>query len=160
MHVMEARPLAARSLRGARARILVVAIAAVGALAGCPGSLEDPARFDSEFGIGDAGTGGSSPACPDIPTFLATTCGTAGCHSAASPQQNLDLVSPDVLTRLSGQSAMEGPGLLIDTSDPASSVLYLKMVSPPPFGSLMPLGGTPVSAANLACVLGWISGKP
>ena len=121
--------------------------------AGCPGSLEDPARFAGEFGM----EGGS---CSDVPTFLSTTCGLAACHGATSPQQGLDLVSPDVHARLSGVMAKEGPGLLIDPSNPSASVLYTKMKGPAPFGALMPLGGVPVADAETACVLAWIASAP
>lgn len=126
-------------------RRLLPALALAVPLAGCPGSLDDPSRFAGQFGL-----------CPDVPTFLATTCGTASCHAATMPQAGLDLASPDVFSRLAGTKAMGGPGLLIDPTDPSASVLYLKLEAPPPFGSRMPLTGMPLDDTGVACVLDWI----
>jgi hypothetical protein len=121
-------------------------------LAGCPGHLEDPGRFAGEFGTG----GSTTTACPDVPTLLSTTCTAAGCHAATTPAAGLDLASPGVFMRLSGKQAMGGSGLLVDPTNPASSVLYTKLMSPPPFGSRMPLVGMPLGDAEVACVLTWI----
>jgi hypothetical protein len=148
----------------------LAALAALATLAGCPGNLDDPGRFAAQFGTGGSGgggTGGSTSTggtgggdggtCPDIPTFFAATCTATGCHSATSPAAELDLASPDLATRLAGKMATGGPGLLLDPAMPASSILYEKLQSPPPFGSRMPLVGTPLSDAQMACVLSWIT---
>jgi hypothetical protein len=117
----------------------------------CPGTLEDPERFTD-------GAGGSASGCPDIAsTLLVPTCAKSGCHSATDKAQGLDLESPDVAARLVGVKSTEGAGLLVDPSAPATSVLYTKLTTIPPFGSRMPLAGTPVDGATLACVLEWVS---
>jgi hypothetical protein len=138
---------------------LLLALAVAVPLGGCPGDLTDPGRFSGQFGGGGGGgTGGSDAGtCPDVPMLFATTCTGSGCHNSASPVEGLDLQSPGLYARLSGVKPMGGPGLLIDPANPASSVVYLKLMSPPPFGSRMPLTGTPLSAADIACVLSWIT---
>jgi hypothetical protein len=141
-------------------RLFSAAIALALLVAGCPGTLEDPARFDGEFGGADGGGGASG--CPDIPMLFATTCALASCHAASNPANGLDLASPNVYERLSGKAATGGPGLLVDPANPSDSVLYTKLTPTPPFGSRMPFGGTPLDDATVACVLRWIeaSGPP
>jgi hypothetical protein len=134
-------------------RRFLLALVLAAPLAGCPGSLEDPGRFAGEFGTGG---GSTTTACPDVPTLLSTTCTMSGCHAATMPAAGLDLASPGVFMRLSGKMASGGPGLLVDPSNPASSILYLKLKTPPPFGSRMPLVGMPLDDAVVACVLTWI----
>jgi hypothetical protein len=123
-------------------------VALVAACAGCPGNLEDPGRFMAN----------GMAACPDVPqeVFL-KICGTAGCHSTADKMLGLDLQSPDVASRLTGVSAMGGPGLLIDPSSPAMSVIYTKLTPTPPFGVRMPFARTPLDDSTIACVLQWIT---
>jgi hypothetical protein len=131
--------------------------AAIAACAGCPGTLDDPARFLVD--VSDAGIGGdAATACPDVPNALfVPTCAAAPCHSEANKAQSLDLQSPDVANRLVGVPATEGDGLLIDPTHPSQSVVYTKLTSTPPFGARMPLGITPLDDATLACVLSWVS---
>jgi hypothetical protein len=122
-------------------RALVVAMLVV-VCAGCPGSLQDPARFTA--------------ACPDVPTMiLATRCGTGGCHDAASKAASLDLVSPDVGSRLLNRSAVGGPGLLIDAANPDGSVLVRKLTPTPPFLAQQP-PGAPLDAATIDCIRRWV----
>jgi hypothetical protein len=142
--------------RGGRALILFAsgALVALLGVAGCPGSLNDPAAFEL-----DASAEGGP--CPDIPSgLLAPRCGLSGCHAGPMPAEGLDLVSPDVYERLVGKSAMEGPGVLIDPGgDPNKSDLYLKLTPTPPFGLQMPLTGAKLNAASLACVADWIMAR-
>jgi hypothetical protein len=58
--------------------------------------------------------------------------------------------------RLSGKEAAGGPGVLIDPTTPAASVLYTKLTATPPFGARMPLVGAPLGDGDIACVLSWI----
>jgi hypothetical protein len=139
-------------MTGRRPLAIAGCLALFTATVGCPGTLNDASAFeDGGDGDGDGGT------CPDIPEFLGATCTGSGCHSSSSMAQGLDLQSPDVASRLVGIAATEGPGLLIDPSSPSDSVLYLKLTANPPFGVRMPLGGTPLDASTLACVLAWIT---
>ena len=151
-----------------RNRALVGLVALVAATAACPGTLEDPERFLQAAVTGDAGVaeegqpppasdGAAGGNCPDIPGLFAQTCTAAGCHSAMTKSQGLDLQSPNLAMRLVGVSATEGPGLLIDPSSPSQSILYEKLSSPAPFGAQMPLGGPALDSATKACVLAWIT---
>jgi hypothetical protein len=156
--------------RSAIARGCFLALCA--ASAGCPGTLEDPERFldgglyaqgqatedggiAGEGGAGDDGGRGGN--CPDMPQFFSTTCTGIGCHNAMDKAQGLDLQSPDLASRLVGVQATEGPGLLIDPSNPSASVLYLKVTASPPFGARMPSGKPPLDDATIACVLAWVT---
>jgi hypothetical protein len=124
--------------------------------AGCPGALEDPARFvDAAADAADVAERGDA-GCPDVPTAVfAARCATAGCHSAADKAQGLDLQSPNLGARLAGACA-KGGGYLIDTSNPGASVIYTKVLPTPPFGARMPTGGQPLDDATLACILAWV----
>jgi hypothetical protein len=62
-----------------------------------------------------------------------------------------------VVSRLVGVKATGGPGFLIDTSGATKSVLYTKLLQPPPFGSRMPLAGAPLDSATMQCVLAWVT---
>jgi hypothetical protein len=124
--------------------LLLASLASAAALAGCPGSLEDPGRFAAQFGN-----------CPDVPELLAKTCTDAGCHASTEPSAGLDLASPDVFGRLAGDAAEGGAGRLIDPDQPDASLLYTKLLSPPPFGSRMPIGGS-LDDAETTCILAWI----
>jgi hypothetical protein len=122
----------------------IAAISFVFLLAGCPGSLENPERFQ------DGG------ACSDVPTLLASKCGTSGCHASENPSNGLDLASADIKGRLTGQSAQGGSGLLIDEDTPDQSVIYTKLGESPPFGGRMP-PGAPLDDATADCILAWLS---
>ncbi len=151
--------------------------------ASCAGALEDGDRFavldgGDDAGPADAGDGGvevkdagidggaddagtldagpPDAGCNALVTIIAPTCATALCHSAREQQGSLDLQSPGLPGRLIGVAASGGPGLLIDAARPDSSVLYLKVLSPPPFGAQMPLLGAQLTADQVACLRSWI----
>ena len=143
---------------------------------GCPGALDDPARFADASNLEEAAPTESDDAaehadadvvetsapptdgatCPDVPNdVFALRCTSAGCHNSHDKTQGLDLQSPDVASRLVGVSATEGPGLLISATTPSASVLYTKVTPTPPFGARMPLGAA-LDTTTVACVLAWI----
>ena len=130
---------------------LLVGTLALGAQSsGCAGTLEDPERFSAVM---------SAETCAEpVPTILARSCGTGGCHSTADKAQGLDLQSPGVAERLRGANAAGG-GKLIDPAEPARSVLYTKLMKAPPFGGRMPYGAQAFDDATLACVLSWVSAQ-
>jgi len=130
-------------------------LAAFLVLTGCPGTLEDPERFEVEAGVAAATV--SDSGCPDIPSTLSKACAGAGCHSTANKSQGLDVQSPGVASRLVCAAATGG-GFLVDPSAPAQSVLYTKLSSSPPFGARMPSGAPPFDDATRACILTWITG--
>jgi hypothetical protein len=126
-------------------RPFALALLFAAAVAGCPGSLDDPDRFSAQFGT-----------CPDMPAFFGKTCAVATCHAAKNPSAGLDLESDDIAGRLTGKMATGSSGLLIDPSSPSESVLYTKVTDSPPSGARMPLGGDPLDDAMVGCVLTWI----
>jgi hypothetical protein len=143
------------------------AVAALTLLTGCPGKLEDEARFLVDAGSLDAGdtgapseAGAGMGACGDVPTrIFLPTCGGTGCHGASAPQQGLDLASPGVATRVIGVSAMVCSGKLADPANPSSSLLYTKLAPTQSCGAPMPLARPPLSSADAACVLAWIAAQ-
>jgi hypothetical protein len=133
----------------------------MGGLAGCPASLSDPGEFESDAGHPATESEGGAPACADVPTVIfQQSCGTVGCHTSSSPAQGLDLVSPGVASRLINVPETEMPALgllLIDPAKPQDSVILTKLqASTVPYGAVMPFGGKPLSAQEVACVAAWI----
>jgi hypothetical protein len=145
-------------------------------LSGCPGTLDEAEqqRF-AEYAAsvaGSAGTAGaagmasgmsgatSTGGCGDVPTriFVATCSGT-GCHSAKAPQQDLDLASPDVASRVVGVTGKMCLQLLADPANPEDSLLYSKLLPSRACGAQMPLARPPLSAADIACVRDWIAAQ-
>lgn len=130
----------------------VALAAALLACTGCPGTLDDPARFS------DGGEQDGYASCGDVPTTVfAQTCAQAGCHSTADKAQMLDLQSPNVASRLVNVCSTEGSGILIDPIHPSKSIVYAKLTATPPSGARMPFGKTPLDDATIACVLAWVS---
>ena len=127
------------------------------ALLGCAGALDRPERFGN-LSRPDAGSvdPSSDGGCDPIIVMFPLSCSTSACHSAQSQQGNLDLESPGLPKRLVGKAAHGGPGLLIDASNPAQSVMLLKVKDTPPFQFQMPLGAPPLSPEEMACLQGWV----
>ena len=133
---------------------VVATMAAAGALfAGCPGDLEDPARFL----VGST----SGMTCDDgldvERDLLAARCGASGCHGGANPSADLDLASPDVASRLVGVASTGcGAALLIDPANPTGGVL-LEKVTAPECGARMPVLDDPLPPAEIACLQSWVA---
>jgi hypothetical protein len=125
--------------------------------AACAGTLDDPARFDTQA-LSDSGLADGGAACPDVPALFAQACSGAGCHGPTDPIQGLDLQSSDLASRLVNVHAMGG-GLLIDPANPNKSVIYTKLIPTPPFGARMPSGKPALDDATVACVLSWVSAQ-
>lgn len=105
--------------------------------------------------------GGSVPPAPscDPPTqILPQLCGTSGCHNATDRANGLDLITKGLSQRLIQQPAVGGPGLLVDVYNPGQSIMLAKLHTPPPYGERMPFLSAPLSAADLACMTGWVYG--
>ncbi len=113
----------------------------------CPGTLENPERFRTD----------ASTSCTDPPQdVFKPRCATSKCHDSATKTNGLDLEAPDVEGRLSGKKATGGPGLLIDPGSPDTSILYLKLKDPAPFGGRMPSAQAKLDDKLVACVRTWI----
>jgi hypothetical protein len=118
------------------------AVATLLLAAGCPGSLQDPARF--------------TVSCDDVPTtILVPRCATSGCHDATTKAASLDLSGADVGARMINRAATGGPGLLIDAGNPDGSVLVRKLTPTPPFGAQQP-PGAPLDPATIDCIRRWV----
>jgi hypothetical protein len=146
-------------------------------LTGCPGELSNkdefvayaaahPSTGGSAATMGEAGapavTAGTSNAspCGDVVTrIFVPTCGGTGCHSAAASQQGLDLVSPDVASRVVGVSAKVCGSVIADPQNPQASLMYQKLLPLPKCGAQMPLARPPLSSSDVACVLEWIAAQ-
>ena len=97
---------------GSRARfvnvffsLLVVGFGAATFL-GCPGELENPERFLD---------GGVPVTCPDIYNdIFVKRCAGSICHEGANAAAGLDLVAPNVESRLVDVPGRDCPGLLVD----------------------------------------------
>lgn len=130
-----------------------------------PGAPDDASETPSENGPRDAGAGAQddSPDLDEPPSttdcdFNAAISGCAGtCHSFTLKAGKLDLESPDLADRLVNVEAMSpcGSRKLVDPSDPAQSVFFLKLSSKDCSSTSMHLR----DADTQACVLGWIKSQ-
>jgi hypothetical protein len=158
-------------------------VAALAALAGCPGELKNKEAFIAyaaeHEGAGaappsDAGAPGEMPTagsasmagsaatdpCGDVvQRIFVPTCGGTGCHSATGSQQGLDLVSDGVASRVVGVSGTTCLQTLADPRDPEGSLLYQKLLPMPGCGAQMPLARPPLSNTDVACVKSWIAAQ-
>ncbi len=137
---------------------------------GCPGTLDDKESF-LRYPNGLAGAGGGAgvpvtasgggPAdCGDVVARVLTpNCGGSGCHGDVAPQQDLDLVSPGVASRVVGVSGKICTSVLADPMNPESSLIYQKLATNPACGAQMPLARPPLSTADAACLLAWIAAQ-
>jgi hypothetical protein len=121
--------------------------AAVVSLAGCPGSLSNPDDF------GDGGV-----EIKDAETILADNC-TVGCHNPTQMQADLDLLSPNVASRVVDKDAI-GIGCtdrkLVVAGDPDSSYLIDKVLNVPGIcGGQMPVVGS-ISGEEIETLRQWI----
>lgn len=132
-------------------------------LCGCPGSLDDIARYRVDGGGLASPLDGGPVDCPTaLPQTLTGTCAAAGCHSGAIPAGSLDLTAaPDLRERLRNKPSFGAPAiLLIDTKDYTKSALYTKTANPPPYGFTMPPTGLPLNEATRTCILEFIKATP
>jgi hypothetical protein len=106
-------------------------------------------------------------------TVMAQSCALAGCHASSpgsAPQANHDLSISALgdghqLVNAPAQGSVcvgssSRPPVIIDPSNPTSSLLYAKLQPQPPCGSQMPYARPPLSDANQQCILDWIDTVP
>lgn len=118
---------------------------------GCPGELENPERFLD---------GGAGETCPDIYNdIFVKRCAGSICHEGANAAAGLDLVAPDVESRLVDVQGRDCKGLLVDPVLPETSLLYDKLLPLPNCGSPMPIGKPALSGFELECVREWIASR-
>jgi len=165
----------------------VVGLTAAWLLAACVGQLQFDPQASGNSRPPTAGTGGApasslpgtggAPAvnddagAPDAPPLQASCptgfdvvttvfkdkCG--GCHGAAAPTKNLDLVTTGIGARTVGAvSTCNNKPLLSTTLVGGAAVGHLldKLAGPVTgCGVQMPAGGTPLSSVEMACVKEW-----
>lgn len=141
-------------------------------LSACVGQLQfDPQQSSGTGGSAAAtSTGGSSggtggvvaaASCPagfDVLTSVfKNKCG--GCHGAAAPTKNLDLVTAGVGSRTVGvlSTCHNKPLIAVTlTNGHPTGHLLDKLAGPvTDCGVQMPAGGTPLSSTEMACVTEW-----
>jgi hypothetical protein len=94
----------------------------------------------------------------NISDLFAQRCDGEVCHGGgASSAAGLDLLSPGVEDRVSGEPGANCNGLLADPANPQTSLLYTK-VTAPVCGELMPVGSQPLEEDEQTCMEIWISG--
>jgi hypothetical protein len=141
-----------------------LAFGALCLLAGCPGTLADKALYEAALdgagGPNGAEGGADAGPCGDVVArIFVPTCGGTACHGTNAPQQDLDLVSPGLASRVVGVTAKGCAVMLADPADPEGSLIYQKLSPTPPCGAPMPLARPPLSRADAACVLAWIAAQ-
>jgi hypothetical protein len=149
--------------------LFVAAISVVGCAGNLPGGSDDSGSGSGSGTSSGSGSGSSSSSgsCSDVPTVtFPTTCGaTADCHSAnpSVAVYGLDLVSPNVASRLVGVKSGEPPlamvpagTLLIDPANPSKSAIYTKVTSNFTYGAQMPYALLPLDIPTQMCVLRWV----
>jgi hypothetical protein len=117
-------------------------------------SAPPPDSAVAETAASDGPTNGAVCDAPN--TIFTPNCEGGGCHNATDKANQLDLASPGLAARLIDHMAVGGSGKLIDSSNPAQSVLLLKLTANPPFGAQMPFLRSPLSAAQTQCVHDWV----
>lgn len=129
--------------------LAVGVLASSGLVPGCPGKLEDPARFE-----------GCPPGFNVEKEIFQTTCNGKLCHVSTDPAGELDLVSPDPASRLvnvPSSNALCLGTLRIDPNNVDGSLLMQKLTSSKPgCGDRMPLEpNEPLSDSQIECVRQW-----
>ena len=141
-------------IRGGSARAmnrlvsLTLGLCSAVVLTGCAASLSNPEDFMD---------GGTAPKSAEM--ILADSCGTAGCHDDAQPEAGLDLLSPNVESRVVDINAI-GIGctgdILVVAGDPDGSYLLDKVLNTPGIcGLSMPVVGT-LTQGEEATLRQWI----
>ena len=124
------------------------AVFGIAAMSGCPGALNDPGSFEDAAQC--AGT--------DIEELFLTSCGDGNCHDDVDPAEQLDLISPNVESRLVGVNSV-APGcqnqVLVVAGAPASSYFLAKVEGTGLCGLKMPLGAL-IDPRDVDCISQWI----
>ena len=141
-----------------------LAFGALSLLAGCPGTLADKELYEAALDgarppNGADGSADAGPCGDVVERIFVPTCGGSGCHGTSAPQQDLDLVSPGLASRVVGVAGKGCSVVLADPANPEGSLMYQKLSPIPPCGAPMPLARPPLSRADVACVLAWIAAQ-
>ncbi|MEM7676618.1 MAG: hypothetical protein AAF449_11505 [Myxococcota bacterium] len=136
---------------------------------GCPGSIDNIDDFldgsvqvdggNLDGGIADSGVDPCDSIVADV-LSSPVSCASSICHDNDNPSAGLDLLSDDLIGRLTGevsQNAACGGAQWINAAAPEESLLYTKLLgdNERPCGTRMPIGGA-LENAEIQCVLTWI----
>lgn len=167
--------LGARRSAGAGQSRMVASFAAAVLIAGAVfsgcGSDDSVAPTAGTGGSGPAGGTGGGTTGATFTQVLAIFGGTANCgichasppntgngglqfNTAMKDQAYAALVGP---TSAGTNGSKCGGKKYVVPGNPAGSLLYGKLTAPPPCGVQMPMGGTPLSADQVATVSSWIT---
>jgi hypothetical protein len=114
----------------------------------------------------DCGAGGGATLAEIQRTIFATSCAVIFCHNAEAPlTNNLSLANEQTsFDELVGvdpfnASARQAGYKLVDPGNPDNSFLVVKVEGPPSFefGSQMPFGAQPLSAAQIQLIRDWVA---
>ncbi len=94
----------------------------------------------------------------DIQPIFDVRCATPACHAGSNPEGELSLASGVSYTSLVGVESptYTDPALRVDPGNPAGSLLLLKVQGADGTGNRMPVGASPLSAAQISLIETWI----
>ena len=102
----------------------------------------------------------AAPTLADVQAqIFSTSCALSGCHLGASAPLGLDLSEGRAYGNTVGVRSQERPDLFrIASGDPGASYLVMKVEGAAGIvGAQMPLGGVPLSAAQIGLLRDWIA---
>ena len=124
---------------------------------------DDETPAGGAAGSGGSGGGSDDPGTePDCDGFeiLKTSCGSAGCHGPGSGVGNWAESLEDAQTFIDSEPVTAGCGsvdaVLIDTENPAESLIIQKVDGAPPCGGAMPIVGDKLTDEQISCVQEWM----
>ena len=128
-------------------RLILVALPLL--MAACSDSGDSPTSPNT----GNGGTTVDTVSfATDVRPILSANCAVAGCHGTGSTSGGMTL---GAATWANVMAASGDHGAIVQSTS-ATSNLYLKVTSSPPFGSRMPAGRAPLTNAQIAAIRDWI----
>ncbi len=140
---------------------LVLPLLLVGGLA-CSDSSAPDNGGNGDNGGGNGSTGGGTPTLTgDVQPILSANCALSGCHSGASPQEGMNLGPGQTFGNTVDVPSNESGLDRIEPNQPDQSYLVHKIqgtqASVGGSGGRMPLGGIPLSQADIDTIRAWIT---
>jgi hypothetical protein len=113
-------------------------------------------------GGGNGGTGGGTPSLTgDVQPILSANCALSGCHGGSSPQLGMNLGPGQTFSNTVNVASVESSLDRIEPGQPDQSYLVHKIQGTQSqvggTGGRMPLGGTPLSQADIDKIRAWIT---
>jgi len=121
------------------------------------------------FGLGCAGDGStfvepsdtSMVFADDVQPIFTANCAFSGCHAGSSPAQGMNLSDGQAYANIVNVQSNESGLLRVDPGDPDQSYLVHKIQGTQGTvggsGGQMPLGGTPLTQAQINLIREWIT---